>query len=326
MSGFDWEYATETDRTPNDSSTRLTPFVAKVYDNAGKECVPIYTPYDATDTTQGITWLTDDASSGKNALSGMTATTPKAVKSYVDSNALLKNSTGVQNVTGTVNFSSVTINGDDITASKDVSVDDIVGTLPVSKGGTGVTSIDALKKKLGLESLDFLPTTGGTVTGVVSIESDDSSSTGTLKMVSKNMDEQNEGTNVEAIDGTSMIRFYRGTGDDANEVGRIFIGNDQLNYTHLKFMGTRMVGDVMYTQDISVYLTPTGKGGINFTDNVLSSLRSSMGFGTGTGALGVRYGGTGATAKYTAKRNLGITMGTDEPSSSGSAGDIYFQY
>lgn len=72
---------TDPGRTPN---TDFPPFVTKTRKN--ETIYPVYTPYDATSTVQGVVWLTDDVeSSGKNAENGMTAVTPKGTKDYTES-------------------------------------------------------------------------------------------------------------------------------------------------------------------------------------------------------------------------------------------------
>ncbi len=92
-------------RVPN---TDLLPFVAKTKKNG--TVYPIYLPYDATDSVQGVVWLSDNLSS-KKASNGMTAITPAGVKdNTVNANAT-KDSDG--NIIGkTVTDPSVTFISD----------------------------------------------------------------------------------------------------------------------------------------------------------------------------------------------------------------------
>lgn len=79
--------ARDNDRTPNED---LPPFVAKTQVEI-KDLTyqaPLYTPYDATDQIQGVTWLTDELTvktpiskdDNKTAETGMTAMTPQGVR------------------------------------------------------------------------------------------------------------------------------------------------------------------------------------------------------------------------------------------------------
>lgn len=75
--------ANRTVRNPNQD---FPPFVAKTQytDAQGQNhTVPLYTPYDATDKVQGVSWLTDNLSlvnDNPSASNGMTAMTPAGVR------------------------------------------------------------------------------------------------------------------------------------------------------------------------------------------------------------------------------------------------------
>lgn len=100
----------EEKRTPNVG--KQPGFVAKILDPKDKTYKPIYTPPDATNTVQGDVLLSDATNSTLDAASGMTAATPKAVKTVADSanNKLDKTTTSAQTVAGPVTFTQ-TIGG-----------------------------------------------------------------------------------------------------------------------------------------------------------------------------------------------------------------------
>lgn len=91
---------------PNGPKKKLN-FVAKVWDEKANSYRPLYIAPDATASVQGDVYLSDSVSDTKDAASGMTAATPKAVKAVQDNanNKLDKTSTGEQTVAGRVTFS-----------------------------------------------------------------------------------------------------------------------------------------------------------------------------------------------------------------------------
>ena len=68
---------------PNGEDKKVN-FVLKIFDNKTKQWRPIYVPPDATDKVQGDVKLSDATDSTLDALEGMTAATPKAVKEVND--------------------------------------------------------------------------------------------------------------------------------------------------------------------------------------------------------------------------------------------------
>lgn len=72
-------WSTKKGRTPNE---KLPPFFAEtqVKVNGKNEVWPLYIPFDATDQTQGVVWLSDSLAKEESAETGMTAMTPKGVK------------------------------------------------------------------------------------------------------------------------------------------------------------------------------------------------------------------------------------------------------
>ena len=78
-----------------------------------------------------------------------------------------------------------------------------------------------------------------------------------------------------------------------------------------------------YSGSTAQTITVDGAGLMTISGKVSSTFQ-----GTWNGnAIGVSYGGTGATSKSGARTNLGITSGTSLPSASGyAAGDIFILY
>lgn len=62
---------------PANSKEEFPPFIAKT--KIGETEWPLYIPFDATDQTQGVVWLSDNLTD-ESASAGMTAMTPKGVK------------------------------------------------------------------------------------------------------------------------------------------------------------------------------------------------------------------------------------------------------
>ena len=90
---------------PNGADKKLN-FVAKVWDEVAQAYRPIYIAPDATDTVQGDVKLSDAVDSTLDAANGMTAATPKAVKSVQDNanNKLDKVAGADQTVASKVTF------------------------------------------------------------------------------------------------------------------------------------------------------------------------------------------------------------------------------
>ena len=128
--------------SPN--SGKLNNFVAKVYDPTQKKYRPIYELPDATDKIYGGVLLSDAVNSTAAATTGVTAATPKAVKTAYDTanNKLDKTTTTAQTVAGATTFSSLVtgskgfkgaLTGNASTATKLATA----RTLTVSVTGTG---------------------------------------------------------------------------------------------------------------------------------------------------------------------------------------------
>lgn len=100
-----------------ETNENLPPFLAETKVNG--RVWPLYIPFDATDKTQGVVWLSD-ALTDEGASAGMTAMTPKGVKD----NTLVATKNGV---------------------GQKVSTESVVFKGPVEFGGTvtGITSPDS---------------------------------------------------------------------------------------------------------------------------------------------------------------------------------------
>ena len=97
---------------PN-GADKLLNFTLKVWDDTAKAYRPVYIAPDATNAVQGDVKLSDAVNSTLDAANGMTAATPKAVKTVQDSaNNKLDKTTGTdQTVASKVAFSnSITVN------------------------------------------------------------------------------------------------------------------------------------------------------------------------------------------------------------------------
>ena len=102
---------------PN-GADKLLNFTLKVWDDTAKAYRPVYIAPDATNAIQGDVKLSDAVNSTLDAASGMTAATPKAVKTVQDSanNKLDKTTGSDQTVASKVTFSN------SIIANKGVTV------------------------------------------------------------------------------------------------------------------------------------------------------------------------------------------------------------
>lgn len=105
-------------RQPNGSEKKNN-FIAKIWDETAQDYKPIYQAPDATNSVQGDVLLSDAVDSELSANNGMTAATPKAVKTVQDNanNKLDKVKTEKQTVASEVAF------------SKNVSAPHFIGSL-----------------------------------------------------------------------------------------------------------------------------------------------------------------------------------------------------
>ena len=139
-------------RDPNE---KLPPFFAEtqVKVNGKNEIWPLYVPFDATDKTQGVVWLSDTLTED-GASAGMTAMTPKGVKD----NTLVATKNG---------------------AGQKVSTESVVFKGPVEFDGTvtGITSPDSPGGNIKnlvvkIANKNVLPTDINYILGTGSIQND----------------------------------------------------------------------------------------------------------------------------------------------------------
>lgn len=122
MAKVDYDYTSRhwSSKKGRDPNEKLPPFFAEtqVKVNGKNEIWPLYVPFDATDKTQGVVWLSDTLTED-GASAGMTAMTPKGVKD----NTLVATKNG---------------------AGQKVSTESVVFKGPVEFSGTvtGITSPD----------------------------------------------------------------------------------------------------------------------------------------------------------------------------------------
>lgn len=122
MAKVDYDYTSRhwSSKKGRDPNEKLPPFFAEtqVKVNGKNEIWPLYIPFDATDKTQGVVWLSDTLTD-ESASAGMTAMTPKGVKD----NTLVATKNG---------------------AGQKVSTESVVFKGPVEFSGTvtGITSPD----------------------------------------------------------------------------------------------------------------------------------------------------------------------------------------
>lgn len=187
----------------------------------------------------------------------------------------------------------------------------IAGTLPVTGGGSGKTSVttgallkgngnSAMQEMLGTGAL-FAATSGSPEFGVLPVAL---GGTGQTSMAS--------------------LRNQLGLG---NSVGPLAVANGGTGVSSLDELRSALgLGSAVNSP------LPVANGGTGAT--TASAARNNIGAAATqhthaptdlTAAVPINLGGTGATTKAAAKTNLGITAGTAAPSG-GDNGDIYFQY
>lgn len=336
---FKWNYATDLSRRKsstngNDSTARITPFVAKVYVDG--EYVPIYTPYDATDKAQGISWLTDDLSAcfDYDAVRGKTSTTPKGVVDFVGAKTLIADpasypgfsstqQNATQEVKGAVNFSGVVNapNGTVGQASRlntDKTISVKVGSSEKSAGiiFTGeedaviqISKIDASTVE-GVLSVDCIPQ--GAMSKMIAVQDE----AGRFALTA---DDVSKGDMVQQIDtGTIYVVIDMDNLDNESGYTEMTAGNATYAETAGAFSSNRRIsltgaingeveanGSNGWTIPTTYAGTvPIAQGGTNAS--TVAGARKNLGLGETDGAVPVANGGTGATTAAVARENLGI--------------------
>nr|DAR02212.1 MAG TPA: hypothetical protein [Bacteriophage sp.] len=162
MAKVDYDYTSRhwSSKKGREVNENLPPFFAEtqVKVNGKNEIWPLYIPFDATDKTQGVVWLSDTLTD-ESASAGMTAMTPKGVKD----NTLVATKNG---------------------AGQKVSTESVVFKGPVEFSGTvtGITSPDnpggniknlvvkiANKNVLPTDEINYILGSGSIQNGVVTV-------------------------------------------------------------------------------------------------------------------------------------------------------------
>lgn len=364
---FKWDYATDLTRRAstadgNSSNTRITPFTSKVLIN--NEWVPVYTPYDATDKVQGISWLTDeikDASGNVfDAATGKTAVSPKGVSKFVGDNALVKDpstypgftvsqQSAAQEVKGAVNFTGAVSapNGTVGAANKlntdkkiyvkvgDTSAENLAKQGAVFTGEQDITidvlSVDATKV-VGVLNASCIPQGAMSSMKVVPDEAARFALTADDVSIGDMVQEMNTGKIYVVIDMNNLdnsngyTEMSAGNAAYADEAGQ-FSSNRTIALTGAVSGSAASNGSSGWTIATSFGSTvPITNGGTGAT--TVKEARHNLGLGDGEteGALTIAYGGTGATTASGALINLGIdATATQINYLQGAAGNIQEQ-
>ena len=189
--------------------------------------------------------------------------------------------------------------------------------VPVSQGGTGVTTAAAERNRLGL----------GNTTGALPIANGGTGKT-TAKAAQNALLADINSASDDASDETIFVGYYNSP-SDAN--GAIY---KRAASTVWNWIASKIRSVFGFS---SSNVLPVANGGTGIAENpsVLVNLGSENASNVlsnsprpgVTGTLPVSHGGTGATAPGVAMlSNLGIKFGTASPPSTGTPGSIYIQY
>ena len=196
----------------------------------------------------------------------------------------------------------------------DAGMPDVV---PVSQGGTGVTTAAAERNRLGL----------GNTTGALPVANGGTGGTSAKAAQNSLLNDMN--VSSDALTDSSMLVGYNASPSASNGA------------VHKRSVSTvwdYIAGKIRSTFGFSSSnVLPVSNGGTGVTANPsilvnvgsesASDVLSSSPRPGVTGTLPVSHGGTGATAPgVDMLSNLGITFGTADPPSTGTPGSIYIQY
>lgn len=325
---FDFSYALEKQRKPNsdwgdrEEYTRLTPFESKTYlrstDANGNQVgywYPVYTPYDATENTQGIVWLSDstyddaDASDIPGAKYGMTAATPKALWTVRDSLQRqvdeLKGSTGSKVDLSTVKVQVKLRSPDkDVLSSEETLAQDSTAQMVLSEIPAGMIT--------GELPISAIPAGARSEIKTVDTESDKDALTG---------DDVKAGDTVYVNETGKMYIVVR-VNDGVPEFKEYSSGSAATAQSAEKFTSPRTI---RLTGDVTGESTSDGSSGWTISTSVSSvTLVDSSGESKPASTydelwnringdsqfLPVSKGGTGAGTASDARKNLGLDYPT----------------
>lgn len=296
---FKWDYATDTSRNTANADDRVVPFTAK-YNYSG-ELFPVYAPYDASESREGIVWLTDNiGDSPKDSINGMTAVTPKGVAD----NALLKNSKDGQTVEGDVIFKgNITLNkpisgtAGSLTNARNITVQSgsVSGGAAAFDGSKDITitlpELDATTLR-GIVPLSSIPQ--GAMERLIDVDADED-----LKGLTKEKVQEGDWVRVKNGDTTYVVvdDSFLGTDQWEKAFQRMSFGKSSSTDGFTEAKKIELTGDVTGSD------TKTGVDGWSIKTTIEKVDASAI----KNGPIQIAQGGTGATTLKGAQQNLGIT-------------------
>lgn len=205
-------------------------------------------------------------------------------------------------------------------AEVDKKIEDAGGmpdVVPVSKGGTGVTTAAAERNRLGL----------GNTTGALPVANGGTGKT-TAKAAQNALLANIDTVSTDAGDDSFFVGYYQSPSDATGSVYKRPAAT-VWNWIAGKIRSTFgfSSGNVLPVSHGGTGLTENPSVLVNLASDSASDVLASSPRPGVTGTLPVSHGGTGATAPgVDMLSNLGITFGTADPPSTGTPGSIYIQY
>lgn len=188
--------------------------------------------------------------------------------------------------------------------------------LGLTDGGTGVSTLDGLKSLLGINSLDYLPTSGGTLTGDLLLKNSNAENAITLSQNSDGIFSISNNTKsilfnsasntLQYNDGTNSYDFYHsnmiiplsngGTGATTAADARANLGAAAESHTHGNISSTGAIGTTagqfLMTGENGVLETKTSeemKTALNFTSIEVTTGTTDLEAGVSELAAGAIY-------------------------------------